>query len=324
MVGVPVHADAQLSFCERKHCKYSWKISTTIITAEKMRSKPTYKKDEWQEVSNTLEYTPTEEDIGRVLRFECQPIRDLLHGEIVESQIEEIKAGTGPYPFEKRHDLTKEQCDKNSFRVMSYNMLADTYVDSEHSREVLFAYCPVEFLNFEYRKQLLIKEILGYNGDIICLQEVDSFFFKQTLSHVLDRYEFDGHFNAKPERDEGTAIFVNRSKFRLLAKHDIDMMQWFQEDESCTALLEKVKSNEAFKELALSRKTEVQVCSEWNKNDGARKIAVGKPYFLIFRKASKVFGEPITMLLTILLDFFIDLKRNSIKSSSPFHFRYAL
>lgn len=47
------------------------------------------------------------------------------------------------------------------FRVLTYNILADLYCDSDYSREVLFPYCPPYALAIDYRKQLFLKEILG-------------------------------------------------------------------------------------------------------------------------------------------------------------------
>ena len=48
-----------------------------------------------------------------------------------------------------------------SFRVVSYNLLADTYSDSDFARDVLFPYCPPYALDMDYRRQLLLKEIIG-------------------------------------------------------------------------------------------------------------------------------------------------------------------
>ena len=47
------------------------------------------------------------------------------------------------------------------FRVVSYNILADLYADSEVSRTQLFPYCPPYALSIDYRKQLILKELLG-------------------------------------------------------------------------------------------------------------------------------------------------------------------
>lgn len=47
------------------------------------------------------------------------------------------------------------------FRVVTYNVLADLYCDSDYTREVLHPYCPPYALSIDYRKQLYIKEIIG-------------------------------------------------------------------------------------------------------------------------------------------------------------------
>lgn len=49
----------------------------------------------------------------------------------------------------------------NRFRVISYNLLADLYADSDFSRDILFPYCPPQYLHIDYRKHLIIKELLG-------------------------------------------------------------------------------------------------------------------------------------------------------------------
>jgi len=47
------------------------------------------------------------------------------------------------------------------FRVVTYNLLADLYTDSDYSRDILYPYCPHYALDIEYRKQLIVKELLG-------------------------------------------------------------------------------------------------------------------------------------------------------------------
>ena len=57
------------------------------------------------------------------------------------------------------------------FRVVSYNILADLYADSEVSRTQLFPYCPPYALSIDYRKQLILKELLGefVKQSVLCL-----------------------------------------------------------------------------------------------------------------------------------------------------------
>lgn len=44
---------------------------------------------------------------------------------------------------------------------MTYNILADVFADSEFTRTELYPYCAPYALSIDYRKQLLMKEILG-------------------------------------------------------------------------------------------------------------------------------------------------------------------
>lgn len=53
----------------------------------------------------------------------------------------------------------------DSFTVISYNILTDKCATPQ-----LFGYVPSWFINWEYRKQLVVHEILSYDPDIVCLQ----------------------------------------------------------------------------------------------------------------------------------------------------------
>ena len=57
-------------------------------------------------------------------------------------------------------DLIQIKCYL-SFRVVSYNILAELYADSDLARTQLFATCPEYALSMDYRKHLLIDEICG-------------------------------------------------------------------------------------------------------------------------------------------------------------------
>jgi len=48
-----------------------------------------------------------------------------------------------------------------SFRVVTYNVLADVYTESEVSRTKLFSHCPASFIDYGYRKLLIAQELLG-------------------------------------------------------------------------------------------------------------------------------------------------------------------
>lgn len=123
-------------------------------------------------------------------------------------------------------------------RVVSYNLLANAYASTDYSKKVLFKYCPAEALDFEYRKHLLLKELLGestmftnyvdyssnvvfiklslfcpfagYNGDIICLQEVDRGMFKYELDPCFSLNDIDGDYAEKEaQTSEGAFRFIS-------------------------------------------------------------------------------------------------------------------
>ena len=50
----------------------------------------------------------------------------------------------------------------------AYYGLAMTY-----AHEILYPYCDPSALDIDYQQCLIVHELLGYNADILCLQEVD-------------------------------------------------------------------------------------------------------------------------------------------------------
>ncbi|EKX52965.1 hypothetical protein GUITHDRAFT_43640, partial [Guillardia theta CCMP2712] len=81
-----------------------------------------------------------------------------------------------------------------SFRVVSYNLLASSYADSPFAREKLFPYVPAAAMDADYRKQLQLLELFGYNADILCLQEVDQSAFQEFFEEQLDNAGYSCHF----------------------------------------------------------------------------------------------------------------------------------
>ena len=71
----------------------------------------------------------------------------------------------------------------------------------------------------DHRLPLLIDEIMGYNADIICLQEVDNKkgkYFQNFLSPRFALNNLEGVFIAKDKRSEGVATFYNRKRYKML------------------------------------------------------------------------------------------------------------
>jgi 2',5'-phosphodiesterase len=199
----------ELQFAEKSHCDFAW-----------FRGKlPKSNKDEdieWQQLDcSQFQYLVQSDDIGYKLKVQCVPKNAV---EQVGAPMEAIskfsvEAGPGVCPFEHRQAFTRDKCSGREFRVVTYNILADLYCDSDYSRKELFPSCPPYALNIDYRKQLFMKEIVGYNGDIVTLQEVDSKIFDLDLEPFLKVLNYEGFFQKKGTTAEGLATFWNRERF---------------------------------------------------------------------------------------------------------------
>jgi nocturnin len=88
-----------------------------------------------------------------------------------------------------------------------------------------FVSCPPEALRWETRRWRLLEEILRYQPDLICLQEVDHF---RLLSRALASVGYSGRFVPKPDSPciyleenngpDGCAIFVRDDQFEILGE----------------------------------------------------------------------------------------------------------
>lgn len=152
-----------------------------------------------------------------------------------------VEAGPGTCTFDTRHMYTVKGTAWPTVRVVSYNVLADVYAQTELSKTVLYPYCAPYALQLDYRQNLIKKELSGYNADIVCLQEVDkgrsirtfslrlfgpiarthaglgcpsSGVFADSLTPALDAFGLDGVFRIKDKQHEGLATFYRRSGCR--------------------------------------------------------------------------------------------------------------
>lgn len=146
------------------------------------------------------------------------------------------------------------------FRFVSYNLLADLYADQESSLRDLFPYCPPDIIKSEYRRQLTLREILGYNTDILCVQEMDTKLFNNYYSKQLGRKGYEGLLRQKQGKaHEGVGTFFRRDKFRLIKRHDIDLSTSLFNDAAHSTLAEVINNKAKLKEVLAERTTPLQV-----------------------------------------------------------------
>ncbi|XP_070804542.1 nocturnin isoform X2 [Pituophis catenifer annectens] len=110
-------------------------------------------------------------------------------------------------------------------RVMQWNILAQALGEGKDN----FIQCPMEALRWEERKCLILEEILAYQPDILCLQEVDHYF--DTFQPLLSRLGYQCTFLPKPcspcldvecnNGPDGCALFFLKDRFTLINSTDI-------------------------------------------------------------------------------------------------------
>lgn len=277
MAGFPVYPNKlEVRFAEKKQCLFKWFKSDKKFENEK-DSRTQLSKINWIEFGYGRECKTTSEDVGRLLKVVVTPCLGERRGEDAEVMSAVlVSAGPGECPFERRHHFTKNMSGENSLRVISYNILADLYADSDFARSHLFSTCPSYAIEMDYRKQLLVKEIIGYNGDIICLQEVDEKVFHRDLLPALNDEGLDGFYDAKGGQvTEGLAVFFRESKLRVLGHSRLILSEELQHNILFADLWEKVQTNPKLTERIVQRSTVLQVNVFESVEDPSKLLVVG-------------------------------------------------
>ncbi|CAD6909995.1 unnamed protein product [Tilletia controversa] len=117
-----------------------------------------------------------------------------------------------------------------AFNLLCYNILCDRYATSQ-----MYGYTPSWALAWDYRKELILQEVMSYSADVCCLQEVDIEQYEDYFLHHLSQQDYEGVFwpksRARTMRDEerrhvdGCAIFYKATKWALIEKRLIEFNQ---------------------------------------------------------------------------------------------------
>jgi 2',5'-phosphodiesterase len=125
----------------------------------------------------------------------------------------------------------------------------------------------ITYLLHEFFYSYLLKELLGYNADIMCLQEVDNKIFDGDLNPIFSQNEYEGAFSVKGGVvTEGLACFWNSDKFEKLNDSRMVLAEAVLDDDSFTDILGALNINEALKENFLRRTTALQTVILKSKN----------------------------------------------------------
>eukprot|EP01031_Cornospumella_fuschlensis_P036357 gene36357-44104_t len=110
----------------------------------------------------------------------------------------------------------------HSLRLATYNVLSEGYALRDHSIHVLYSYCKTEYLELEYRAQLIVRELLGMHADVIALQECDRKLFTHYLAPLLGLHGYVGHYVNKISMvSEGCAMFVHKASLHVVQFIDL-------------------------------------------------------------------------------------------------------
>ncbi|KAI9485944.1 MAG: Endonuclease/exonuclease/phosphatase [Benjaminiella poitrasii] len=157
-------------------------------------------------------------------------IKSLLLREGTQAVIISLRENTPVgMPPPQREWITVENSvlenDNDKLSVLCYNILCPKYATSQ-----VFGYTPSWALNWDYRKELIISEVLGYQSDVVCLQEVAVKHYEGELGDALkERGDYDSVFFPKSrvktmtgknrKEVDGCAIFYKASKYNLIEHH---------------------------------------------------------------------------------------------------------
>ncbi|CAK9148437.1 unnamed protein product [Ilex paraguariensis] len=192
----------------------------------------------WFEVGRSKTYTPTADDIGHVLKFECVVVdaeTKLPVGHVNTILTSRVIPAPSPSPrrlisvsgvdVTGQLDFDGRISSAGTFTVLSYNILSDAYAISE-----LYSYCPSWALSWAYRRQNLLREIVGYRADIVCLQEVQNDHFEEFFAPELDKHGYQALFKRKTAEVftgsvhciDGCATFFRRDRFSHVKKYEVE------------------------------------------------------------------------------------------------------
>ncbi|DBA65768.1 TPA: hypothetical protein ACH3X2_002808 [Trebouxia sp. C0005] len=180
-------------------------------------------------------YVPAKADEGCVLRVQCTPgsswqAQGKRIGQPCFADTAHVQQGPALTAAAQRHPLTPSALAPPGIRVVTYNILADQYASREHAQKVLFGYCPKRYLDPDYRRPLILLELLGFHADIICLQEMDEKAFAEYFLPQMQQAGFEGHYTNKASSTrEGEATFYRTSRFRLAARQDVILRDCFKD-----------------------------------------------------------------------------------------------
>lgn len=197
--------------------------------------------------SNSVSYIPRPTDIGKRISVLITPIRKRPNDDSNQTMVHEGRGYEQAYQFKnpveelventmlrlRQGSIWTNPCrrrDQNSpaatpvepppLRVLTYNILADQNAyarTSTNTKQIsYYPYVDIQILDKARRMPLILNEILSYQADVICLQEVDESIWRRLLRPVLEEHAgYQGYFSSKSAKgmSEGCAMLWSLHRF---------------------------------------------------------------------------------------------------------------
>ena len=219
--GLPaVVTGINVLFSDKMNLNSEWRVSNKAGTAA----------DESIGViaSNSQVVTPKPEWVGRKLLFRCRiDGDDCLWTEVETPAIIKPDAGFGP--IARADDLRPApKNDPSKLRVVSYNVLHDSYANSKSGQSLIYPFCTKEVLSLSYRRSRVAQELAAFDADIVCLQEVGRDVFFRFYRDIFTHWGYAAHLGVKTgNTKEGCAIAFRSSRFEMVDERPISVpLNW--------------------------------------------------------------------------------------------------
>jgi mRNA deadenylase 3'-5' endonuclease subunit Ccr4 len=197
----------------------------------------------WTRVGSKSHYTPTNEDAMHLLKFviyaEHKPGKPLHHGNVDKTTPKifpepAAPVSVGKYLYfvaptqksapprsmiERKYDFEIDLLPDNySFTAMSWNVLARRYTDPQR-----LSNCPDYALQWGYRKEIIMEDLVNFSPDLISLQECEDDAYDTVYHPELKGEGYGALFEKRSGvLHDGCAMFYKKSKFRLISSQRVD------------------------------------------------------------------------------------------------------
>ena len=246
----------------------------------------------------TVSYTPTAAHVGKPVLVVVTPARRDCKNSPESYQFEHVvEERPRNAILELRPNFFQPRESDNNLRVLSYNILADLNAFSVGAQTSVYPYCDADIIRKERRLPLILFEILQYQADVICLQEVDYGVYYGLLQPVLKSHGYTGFFTSKQGTREGGAMFWSLKVFEPLP--DIERKSHvigdlFEKDQclgdwgSMQDVLQLLDRYPELNQMLRERLGHVLQTATLTRRDDQRKVVVGNTHLFFHPMASHV------------------------------------